>query len=240
MPHIFAVSRTSTIFLPNSRIPLTFNFTTLLAPPNPDESLSVFSTFLGQNINLTPLGSGFNAWFPLFILIPVLFTLSGLYDKIKGFIGLGDFGGWIIEDDDDEDRGEIASVVEGRAILKRELGLTGAPAPTRGENREGRVFGTGRPVRPTYSDDPDLDNDDEGSENFLVAAGHRLWNSISNRVDDLRTEGGEEGESGNEDAEGGLLGRIPRPKWLKRGGSGGNIWRLPRWGRGENDGRIVL
>ena len=63
--------------------------------------------FLGQNINLTPLGGGFNAWFPLFILIPVIFTLFSLYDKIKGVLGLGDFGGWIIEDDDDEDGEDV-------------------------------------------------------------------------------------------------------------------------------------
>lgn len=146
----------------------------------------------------------------------------------------------MIEDDDDEDRGEIVSVVEGRAILKRELGLTGSSAPTRRENREGRVFGTERPVRPRYSDNPDSDNDDEDGENFLVAAGHRLWNSISNRVDDLRTEGDGDGGRGDEDAEGGLLARIPRPKWLKRGASGVSVWRLPKWGRGESEGRIVL
>jgi hypothetical protein len=194
--------------------------------------------FLGRNINLTPLGSAFNSWFPLFILIPVLFTLFSLYDKIKGILGLGDFGGWIIEDDEDEDRGEIVSVVEGRGILKRELGLTGgAVPPRRTAAREGRVLGGDRPVRPpTYSDD--VESDEEGGENFLVATGHRLWNTISNRVDDLRTS---EDQQRNEDSEeGGLLGRIQRPKWMKRGDSGVSIWRLPRWGRREDEGRVVL
>lgn len=202
--------------------------------------------FLGQNINLTPLGGGFNAWFPLFILIPVIFSLFSLYDKIKGVLGLGDFGGWIIEEDDDEHNGEIVSVVEGRGILKRELGLTGggSAVPNRRTPREGRVLGAERrPVRPAYSDTPDSE-DEDGGENFFVATGHRLWNSISNRVDDLRTEGGvgEGGRVGTEEGEeaAGLLGRIPRPKWLQRGDSGVSVWRLPRWGRSETEGRVVL
>lgn len=76
-----------------------------------------------------------------------------------------------------------------------------------------------------------------------MATGHRLWNSISNRVDDLRTEGGvgEAGRGGTEEGEeAGLLGRIPRPKWLQRGDSGVSVWRLPRWGRSETEGRVVL
>jgi len=197
--------------------------------------------FLGRNINLTPLGGGFNSWFPLFILIPVIFTLFSLYDKIKGVLGLGDFGGWIIEDDEDEDSGEIVSVVEGRGILKRELGLTGGAAiPSRRTPRQGRVLGTERrPVRPAYSDLPDSD-DEEGGENFFVATGHRLWNSISNRVDDLRTEGPEGGRVSEEAEEAGLLGRISRPKWMQRGDSGVSVWRLPRWGRSETEGTVVL
>jgi|SRR5277367_1083193 hypothetical protein len=223
------------------RIPLAYNFTTLLAHPPAPENLTIFSMFLGQNINLTPLGGGFNAWFPLFILIPVIFTLFSLYDKIKGVLGLGDLGGWIIEDEDDEDSGEIVSVVEGRGILKRELGLTGgAVVPSRRTPRQGRVLGTERrPVRSTYSDSPDSD-EEEGGENFFVATGHRLWNSISNRVDDLRTESAEGGRVSEEGEDGGLLGRISRPKWLQRGDSGVSVWRLPRWGRSETEGTIVL
>lgn len=193
--------------------------------------------FLGRNINLTPLGSGFNAWFPLFILLPVLFTLFGLYDKVKGVLGLGDFGGWIIDDDEDEDRGEIVSVVEGRGILKRELGLRGSSAPGRTRTTARRALGTERVVRAAYTDD-DLDSD-EGGENFFISTGNRLWNSISNKVDDLRTEG-VGGQVDNEDEEGGLLGRIQRPKWMKRGDSGVSVWRLPRWGKGDDEGRIVL
>src|SRR5438552_12751017 len=147
--------------------------------------------FLGRNINLTPLGSGFNAWLPLFILLPVLFTLFSIYDKIKGVLGLGDFGGWIIEDDEDEDRGEIVSVVEGRGILKRELGLTGGTARRTAQREQSPTLGTQR-VRPITTAN-DLDSDDESGENFFVATGHQLWNSITSRVDDLRTEGAARG-----------------------------------------------
>lgn len=188
---------------------------------------------------MTPLGSGFNSWFPLFILLPVLFSLFSLYDKVKGIVGLGDFGGWIIEDDEDEDRGEIISVVEGRGILKRELGLSGGGAghiATRRAARQGRVLGTER-VRPQYTDIPD--SDDEGGENFFVATGHRLWNSISNRVDDLRTDDSD-GQRAADDEDGGLLGKVTRPRWMQRGESGTSVWRLPRWGKNNDEGRVVL
>jgi LMBR1-like membrane protein len=231
-------------------IPLTFNFTTLLARPPDPQTLSTFSSFLGSSINLTPLGEAFNAWFPLFILLPVILTLFNLYDKIKKVLGLGDLGGWIIDDEEDEDRGEIASVVEGREILKRELGVSGATGLVGGGGqgtfaaaREGgRVLGGSSEDRRTtrYTDDDDHDDEEEG-ENFFVATGHRLWNSISSRVDDLR------GNSTNvraDDEEGGpergFLRRIGRPRWMKRGDSGVSVWRLPRWGRGEDEGRVVL
>jgi hypothetical protein len=216
---------------------LTFNFTTLLAHPPEDQTLSTFSAFLGSSINLTPLGGGFNAWFPLVILLPVILTLFNLYDKIKKVLGLGDLGGWIIDDEDDEDRGEIVAVVEGRGILKRELGLAGSSASTAART-PGRVLGGERRV-PRYTDEDD--DDDEEGENFFVATGHRLWNSISNRVDDLR--GGDSGARTSVEEDGeerSLLGRIGRPKWMSRGDSGVSVWRLPRWGRGEDEGRVVL
>lgn len=78
-----------------------------------------------------------------------------------------------------------------------------------------------------------------------MATGHRLWNSISTRVDDLRSEtssagSGTLGTSVEDSEEGGLLGRIPRPKWLKRGESGISVWRMPKWGRSDDGGRVVL
>lgn len=241
-PFLCFISLPSNVF-PHSHstdksIPLAFNFTTLLAPPE-GEDLSIFSMFLGQYINLNPLGSGFNAWFPLFILLPVTFTFFSLYDKINGILGLGDLGGWIIEDDEDEDRGEVFSVIEGRGILKRELGLTGSSTTVpRRTFPEGRVLGGERVIRPAYSDTPE--SDDDSGENFFVATGHRLWNSISTRVDDLRSDNSFDGGRDSEGEEGGLLAKIPRPKWLKRGESGVSVWRLPKWGRNENAGRVVL
>jgi len=151
----------------------------------------------------------------------------------------------MIEDDDDEHRGEIVSVVEGRGILKRELGLStgggGALVSNRrAAQRPRRVLGTeGR--APRYTDTPESDEEESG-ENFFVATGQRLWNSISNRVDDLRTDdSGRRGTGDDEEGEGsGLLGRLGRPKWMKRGDSGVSVWRMPRWGRSEDEGRVVL
>ena len=232
----------------DKRVPLTYNFTTLLARPPEGQTLSTFSTFLGSSINLTRLGSGFNDWFPLFILLPVILTSFNLYDKIRNVLGLGDLGGWIIDDDDDQDRGEIVSVVEGRGILKRELGLLGSSSVTTGARRpprqqgQGGMLGDGERRTSRYADDDDDDEENEG-ENFFVATGHRLWNSISNRVDDLRGEAtsratDRDEEDGSEER--GLLGMIARTRWMKRGDSGVSVWRLPRWGRGEDEGRVAL
>jgi len=224
--------------LSNLRVPLTYNFTSLLAPPRDDNLLSTFSGFLGSNINLTPLGSGFNAWFPLLILVPVLFTTFRFYDKIRNVLGLGDLGGWIVDDEEDEENGEIVSVVEGRGILKQELGLPGGTVARR----------TARPTRTPSTGYSDEDEDDDAltGENFFVATGHRLWNSISTRVDDLRSDAssgsthGTSAGSGDDSEESGLLGRIRRPKWLKRGDSGVGVWRLPKFGRGGNEGRVEI
>lgn len=92
-------------------VPLSFNYITLITSRD-----SVFQEFLGKFINLTPLGKYFNDWLPRFVLIPMMFTLFHLYDKIQDFFGFG-----VSFDEDDEETGERGSVVEGRELVKRSL-----------------------------------------------------------------------------------------------------------------------
>ncbi|KAL8920756.1 MAG: hypothetical protein Q9208_006086 [Pyrenodesmia sp. 3 TL-2023] len=91
-------------------VPLAYNFLTFL-PPNVHRE-TTFYKFLGQLINLTPLGKGFDFFFPIFILVPVCATLFNLYGRIKGIFRFD-----MVEDDDDGS----ASWREGRDLIAREL-----------------------------------------------------------------------------------------------------------------------
>lgn len=92
-------------------VPLSFNYITLISSRE-----SVFEEFLGKSINLTPLGKYFNDWLPRFVLIPMIFTLFHVYDRVKDFLGFG-----LSFDDDDEEEEERGSVVEGRELVRRAL-----------------------------------------------------------------------------------------------------------------------
>ncbi|KAH0542907.1 hypothetical protein FGG08_002767 [Glutinoglossum americanum] len=97
-------------------VPLAYNFVTLLPPPIYRNT--TFYNFLGRLINLTPLGTGFDHIFPMFILIPVLATLFNLYGKVENLLGFG-----MIENESMEDElvGGVGGWREGRDLIEREL-----------------------------------------------------------------------------------------------------------------------
>lgn len=99
-------------------VPLAYNFLTFLPTELRDET--TFYKFLGQYINLTPLGKGFD-YFPVFLLFPVFATMFNLYGRIKKIFGFG----WVQEDDEDPeaDPGGFGTGGwrEGRALIEREL-----------------------------------------------------------------------------------------------------------------------
>ena len=97
-------------------IPLAYNFLTFL--PRAIHHKTSFYNFLGKLINLTPLGTGFDYFFPILILVPVCATLFNLYGRVKGVFGFG-----FIED---EDKGNSSALGtggwrEGRDLINREL-----------------------------------------------------------------------------------------------------------------------
>ncbi|KAI4247960.1 MAG: hypothetical protein L6R42_009442, partial [Xanthoria sp. 1 TBL-2021] len=94
-------------------VPLAYNFLTFLPPETHRET--TFYKFLGQLINLTPLGKGFDFFFPIFVLFPVCATLFNLYGRVKGVFRFD-----LVEDDDDEAGGN-AAWREGRALIEREV-----------------------------------------------------------------------------------------------------------------------
>ncbi|MCJ1377993.1 hypothetical protein MMC17_001089 [Xylographa soralifera] len=97
-------------------VPLAYNFVTFL--PRSIYRETTFHQFLGRLIILTPLGKGFDYFFPIFILIPVCATLFNLYGRAKNVLGYG-----IVEDDEEENPSGFGTGGwrEGRDLIEREL-----------------------------------------------------------------------------------------------------------------------
>ncbi|MCJ1421151.1 hypothetical protein MMC32_007513 [Xylographa parallela] len=97
-------------------VPLAYNFVTFL--PRSIYRATTFHQFLGRLIILTPLGKGFDYFFPIFILIPVCATLFNLYGRAKSVLGYG-----IVEDDEEENPSGFGTGGwrEGRDLIEREL-----------------------------------------------------------------------------------------------------------------------
>lgn len=97
-------------------VPLAYNFITFF--PRDIHRKTTYYQFLGRLINLTPLGKGFDYFFPIFILVPVCATLFNLYGKIQNALGFG-----IVEDDEEDNPSGFGTGGwrEGRALIEREL-----------------------------------------------------------------------------------------------------------------------
>ncbi|KAG8534004.1 uncharacterized protein KY384_000846 [Bacidia gigantensis] len=97
-------------------VPLAYNFITFLPPSIHRET--TFYGFLGQLINLTPLGKWFDYFFPIFILFPVCATLFNLYSRVQRIFGFG-----IIDEDVESGTSALGTGGwrEGRDLINREL-----------------------------------------------------------------------------------------------------------------------
>ena len=97
-------------------VPLAYNFVTFL--PQPVRRETIFFGFLGRLIILTPLGKGFDYFFPIFILIPVCATLFNLYGRVKSMFGYD-----ILDEYREEDALGHGTIVwrEGRDLIDREI-----------------------------------------------------------------------------------------------------------------------
>ena len=97
-------------------VPLAYNFVTFL--PRGVHRETTFYNFLGRLINLTPLGKGFDYFFPMFILVPVFATLLGVYSRVQYAFGYG-----MMEDDGESQRSAFGGGGwrEGRDLIEREL-----------------------------------------------------------------------------------------------------------------------
>ena len=176
-------------------VPLSYNFLTMT-----DKNIwkdTMFYKFLGRLIVLTPLGEGFSAFFPIFILVPVFATAFGLYGKVRNICGFGD----LLEDEEEDGPGSSAgtgSWREGRALIERELqgssgtvlGLaprsttsppneryTDNPAPNPAHSRAGEPSSSIPRPRPERRR-PVINEDDSDSGNFFENFAARVKNTF--------------------------------------------------------------
>lgn len=163
-------------------VPLSYNFITMMPPAFFKETM--FFRFLGQLINLTPLGQGFSAFFPIILLIPVIATSFNLYGKAKGIFGFG-----MLEDESDENPSGFGTGGwrEGRALIEREsqarggegtLGLASRGASLDIERGTSRTAGNSNPTRRTPRDESSVYRDDN------VREANRQFNAITNHEEE--------------------------------------------------------
>ncbi|KAL4896591.1 LMBR1-like membrane protein-domain-containing protein [Aspergillus ambiguus] len=197
-------------------IPIAYNFLTFL--PTSVRQSTTFYHLLGRFIDLTPLGQGFDYFFPVFILLPVAATLFNLYGRVKNICGFG-----LLEEDDDDMENNPAGYGlggwrEGRDLIERELtglgslGLSGRGVSPRATSRSDEATGAfttsrppraeamrpARPVRGPATASTVLDGgEDEEEENFFQSFAHRVRNTFET---------------------------ADKPQWLQ-----GDYFRLPRW-----------
>lgn len=203
-------------------VPISYNFLTFL--PKDFRRETVFYEFLGQFINLTYLGKGFDYIFPIFILLPVCATLFNLYGRVKKIFGFG------FSDDDDQLDVEnnpagygMGGWREGRDLIEREL------------NGFGSLAVSSRGTRSTWAADRD-EPDSRGSSRLRVPAaeGSRSPRTAQRQVTPPTVVDGEEEEDENFFQS--FAHRVRNtfettntPQWFQ-----GEPFRLPRWMSGDN------
>ncbi|KAI9891110.1 MAG: hypothetical protein M1814_003309 [Vezdaea aestivalis] len=206
-------------------VPLAYNFINFLPPQI--YSQTTFQTFLGGLIKLTPLGESFNYFFPISILIPIVFTLFGLYGKLKAW-----FGFTLLDDFDDEgnEDGLPTNWREGADLIERELAGGGAAglvtAPPSG-NGGSRIGGAPTLWVPPAQRDGGVDG---------PAPGRVAERTATRRAQQVRME--QQAEEEEENFFEGFAHRVrntfegvDRPKWMAEG------LKTPKWmQRGEEPG----
>lgn len=233
-------------------VPLSYNFITMLREDVYRETS--FYKFLGALINLTPLGEGFSAFFPCFLLIPVIATLFNLYGKIKNVFGFG-----VLEDESDDNPSGFGTGGwrEGRSLIERELQSQSEGGGTVGLAPRGDSLDIERRASPapaaasTASQRP---RRELGTPSHIQEA-NRQFNSITNQEEDVDDMSGRHFYQDFGERVKNTFDSIDRPDWMKNLGDGIKVpkWMkndegdepggsgLSRWfGGGSQDGRVRL
>ena len=226
-------------------VPLSYNFITFVRKEIYQDT--AFYQFLGRLINLTPLGTGFSSFFPIFILVPVLATSFNLYGKLKSIAGFG-----VLEDDSENNPSGFGTGGwrEGRVLIERQLhgrnslrlatrdqsphssdGTSTAPSVDRIATSTAALSKNPRQERQRLVNS-DIPQDEESEGGFFQDFAHRVRNTIDT----------------TDSPEWIPKLKVTRPKWM--GGVGGNTESsgrakfgagLGRWFGGRpDDGRLRL
>ncbi|KAI5780338.1 LMBR1-like membrane protein-domain-containing protein [Peziza echinospora] len=197
-------------------VPLSYNFLTLLSPDKTHWKDTVFNHFLGNRINLTPLGQGFNMFFPILILIPVSATLFGWYDTVKNWCGFGDYFNWGDETEDEAVEAGAAAERggwawrEGRELIERELGagVTASTGFLSGARSRAGVVGGAAARRVRLESGIGGGGDDDSESGFFSGFAHRLRNTIEALPDTV-------GIGARRDPQPTPVSGAPRPRWMR-------------------------
>ncbi|TGZ84739.1 hypothetical protein EX30DRAFT_313467 [Ascodesmis nigricans] len=163
-------------------VPLAFNFISMIPKSLTNHEDTVFYKFLGHLVNLTAISEGWNDYFPVVILVPVLAALGNWYRKIGELVGFGD----VLQDDEDEG-GTAGAWIEGRSLIERELhgaGRSRTSTRATGTGSAGRrvlspiAGGLRSPRGGRYRDDPNNGGEEEAEESGWGAWMHRVRNTL--------------------------------------------------------------
>ena len=214
-------------------VPLAYNFVTFL--PKSVRQDTTFYHFLGRLIVLTPLGKGFDYFFPIFILVPVCATLFNLYGKAKRVFGFG-----IVEDDVEEGQSAFATGGwrEGRELIEQELNgtsdlrllthsvRTSSPVPSDNNGRSGSINRPGQRLRPS--------NASPRAPRLYIPPAERIDTAQlqAQRLSEATRAAEEEDESafsGFAHRVRNTIDRVERPDWLP------DIGKRPKWMGGADN-----
>ncbi|KAK3684643.1 hypothetical protein LTR37_020075 [Vermiconidia calcicola] len=210
-------------------VPLSYNFITMLRK---DVYLETsFYKFLGQLINLTPLGKGFSAFFPCFLLLPVFATLFNLYGKVKNVIGFG-----VLEDESEDNSSGFGTGGwrKGRALIDREIQSRSEGGGTLGlasrgdsldlERRAGAASGTSTPLGRAQRD-PLLPSH--------IQEANRQFNSVTNQEEGPEDDSVRHFYQDFTERVRNTFDAVDRPDWTKNLGSGITT---PKWMQSDQRG----
>ena len=219
-------------------MPLSYNFITFL--PQAIYRETTFFKFLGRLIVLTPLGKGFDYFFPIFILIPVAATLFNLYGRIKDVFGFG-----IPVDDDSEDRRGgfgTGGWREGRDLIERELHdrscLSGSSTPLErnlSAPRQSSAPSNSRAAARTEEQTPGDDSPASIPSRQRQPTAPTLRNELAQRQSERLAAATAAAEEEDEGVFSGFahrvrntIDRVERPEWLPE------VGKRPKWMGGNN------
>lgn len=221
-------------------VPLSYNFLTLLS--RDVQHKTTFYDFLGRYINLTPLGKGFDYFFPIFILVPVAATLFNMYGKVKNAFGFGLFEGDDSGAADDPSSIGIGTWREGRELINQELSGPGfLGLSSRSTNSHDRFTDSAAIATPSSRRGPTLRVPAARTSSSLPRYEHPIIPNSNNRainaVPDLAADNDEDEDTNPFQS---FVHRVKntfettsKPKWLQRVDTD---FRRPRWMRGDEGG----